>query len=119
MRCVTLSLAAAVVLIPMAGSAWAQGYPYRSPRAVYGTHLGATHAEAVARIMARHSRNRYRTHPRSLYDAPSYYEPYRYAPQPRSYGSRRPSPYGYRGPAGPITQEYGYWGGGYETRYRY
>jgi hypothetical protein len=39
----------------------------------YGPSLGMTHNEAVRRIMAKHSRSRYHTHPRSMYNGrPSY-----------------------------------------------
>jgi hypothetical protein len=39
----------------------------------YAPGLGMSHDEAVRRIMAKHSRSRYHTHPRSMYNgSPSY-----------------------------------------------
>jgi hypothetical protein len=39
----------------------------------YGPYLGMTHEESVRRIMAEHSRDRYYTHPRSMYNEPPRY----------------------------------------------
>jgi len=39
----------------------------------YRPGLGITHDEAVRRIMAKHSRSRYHTHPRSMYNGPPSY----------------------------------------------
>lgn len=39
----------------------------------YTPSLGMSHGEAVRRIMAKHSRSRYHTHPRSLYNGPPSY----------------------------------------------
>ena len=44
---------------------------YQSSR--YTPSLGMTHGEAVRRVMAKHSRSRYHTHPRSLYNGPPSY----------------------------------------------
>ena len=39
----------------------------------YAPSLGMSHDEAVRRVMAKHSRSRYHTHPRSMYNGrPSY-----------------------------------------------
>lgn len=57
--------------------------PYYGPAAGYYGHRGrgfgfsiSTHNQAVRRIMATHSRWRYRTHPRSLQNSPPH--PYDY-----------------------------------------
>ena len=39
----------------------------------YRPSLGMSHGEAVRHIMAKHSRSRYHTHPRSLYNGPPSY----------------------------------------------
>ena len=39
----------------------------------YAPGLGMSHDEAVRRIMAKHSRSRYHTHPRSMYNGPPSY----------------------------------------------
>ncbi len=39
----------------------------------YIPSFGMSHGEAVRRIMAKHSRNRYHTHPRSMYNGPPSY----------------------------------------------
>ena len=39
----------------------------------YAPYIGMTHEESVRRIMAKHSRNRYQTHPRSMYNEPVRY----------------------------------------------
>lgn len=39
----------------------------------YTPSLGMSHGEAVRRIMAKHSRSRYHTHPRSMYNGPPSY----------------------------------------------
>ena len=39
----------------------------------YTPSLGMSHDEAVRRVMAKHSRSRYHTHPRSLYNGPPSY----------------------------------------------
>jgi hypothetical protein len=55
---------------------------YHSPARYYGGYSrmhyygGETHSQAVKRITATHSRYRYRTHPRSLYNGPPH--PYDY-----------------------------------------
>ncbi len=44
---------------------------YNSNR--YRPSLGMSHSEATRRIMAKHSRYRYHTHPRSMYNGPPSY----------------------------------------------
>jgi hypothetical protein len=39
----------------------------------YTPSFGMSHGEAVRRIMAKHSRSRYHTHPRSMYNGPPSY----------------------------------------------
>ncbi len=39
----------------------------------YAPYIGMTHEESVRRIMAKHSRYRYQTHPRSMYNEPPRY----------------------------------------------
>ena len=47
------------------------GYPsYIGRRPWYGSCVGETHSQAVRRIRARYSRDRYYTHPRSPYNEP-------------------------------------------------
>jgi hypothetical protein len=47
------------------------GYPsFTGRRPWYGSCAGDTHSQAVRRIMARYSRDRYYTHPRSPYNEP-------------------------------------------------
>jgi hypothetical protein len=87
MRRLVLTLSAAAVLAVAATTARA-GNPYYDPP-VYAPNYGYqvnnyyggwaagpsyggsdAHSEAVQRIMAAHSRYRYHTHPRSLYNSP-------------------------------------------------
>ena len=52
-----------------ATSSYSRGYRSRG----YAPSFGMSHDEAVRRIMAKHSRSRYHTHPRSMYNGrPSY-----------------------------------------------
>ena len=39
----------------------------------YRPSLGMSHSEAVRQVMAKHSRSRYHTHPRSMYNGPPSY----------------------------------------------
>jgi hypothetical protein len=53
---------------------------YRSTRGSrhrFRSYQGLTHDQAVRLIMARHSRYRYHTHPRSMYNEPPRYRDYR------------------------------------------
>ncbi len=73
--------AAALVAIGLTTSAVSAAQRYGGYRGYSGSRgFGySSHAEAVQRITAYHSRSRYQTHPRSLYNAPAarsgYYHP--------------------------------------------
>ncbi len=68
------------------------------------------YADAARRVMERHSRDRYQTHPRSYYNAPS--RGVKYYPGGYGYygGGSRGRSYGYYG-GGSRGRSYGYYGG--------
>lgn len=96
MKRVALTLLACVALTLLATTASAQGYSRRHAHSGYGLYLGETHPQAVARITARRPRGHYRTHPRSMYNAPPCYQGYGYTTRGPTDFLYAPSQHGYR-----------------------